>query len=248
MMQALGPTAWLPPYAPHERSPWARYLLGVGKAWGSVFGSFILLLFALIFLVIILEIAGALGVHFSKAGEYLAMDFALLACGLGLLWWKVGRDGLRRLFTIERPGRVALLVLLVLVLDIFVIAPAAAVLTDVVFPDAPDQEIKGEMDDASGLKLLILVISVVVMAPLVEETIMRGLVLECFSQAHSRWIAIILTAALFGLIHEQTAIIGAFGGGVLYGWLRMKTDSVLPCMLGHALWNGLVTAIWLLLM
>ena len=246
-MQPPGPTAWLPPYAPRERPPWARYLRGVGKAWGSVFGSFFLLIVASVFGYLFLDILAYTDFSLSHAGERLWIDLVLLATGFGLLWWKVGRAGLRQLFTLKRPRRAVLLVLLVWVLDIIIVAPAAYYLTEIAFPDAPDQVIKGEMENSTGPVLWMLVVSVVVMAPLVEETIMRGLVLECFSRVHRRWIAIILTAALFGLMHEPTAMIGAFGGGVLYGWLRMKTGSVLPCMLGHALWNGLVTAVILTL-
>ena len=38
----------------------------------------------------------------------------------------------------------------------------------------------------------------------------------------------------------------AFGGGLLYGWARVRTGSILPGMIAHAIWNGFITIIVIL--
>jgi membrane protease YdiL (CAAX protease family) len=81
--------------------------------------------------------------------------------------------------------------------------------------------------------------------PFVEELTYRGLgytLLERFG----RWPAILAVGLLFGLAHGLLASLPviAFFGCVL-AWLRARTDSVVPGMLLHALFNlaALVVAV-----
>ena len=73
--------------------------------------------------------------------------------------------------------------------------------------------------------------------PFVEELTYRGLgftLLERFG----RWPAIVAVGLLFGLAHglvESLPVIAAFG--CVLAWIRARTDSVLPGMLLHALFN-----------
>ena len=48
---------------------------------------------------------------------------------------------------------------------------------------------------------------------------------------------------IFSIVHEPIAMGLAFGGGCLYGWIRVKTGSIYPSIIAHAIWNGLITMI-----
>ena len=83
----------------------------------------------------------------------------------------------------------------------------------------------------------------VLMAPILEELLNRGLILRGFLGAYSRPRAVFLSALLFGLFHlNPWQILPAFGAGLLLGWWRVGTGSLWPCIAGHMLWNGLIAA------
>lgn len=86
-------------------------------------------------------------------------------------------------------------------------------------------------------------IVVVVIAPIVEELLFRGVgygLLEQFGQ----YPAIVLVGLSFALVHGLIAgfaVIAVFGAGLAY--LRAKTDSIYPGMLLHASFNAFGLAI-----
>ena len=81
----------------------------------------------------------------------------------------------------------------------------------------------------------------VIVAPLTEELLMRGLILRGFLSRYSVRKAILVSALLFGLLHIYPwHFIGPTVGGILYAWWFIRTRSMLPCFLGHALHNALV--------
>jgi sodium transport system permease protein len=83
-----------------------------------------------------------------------------------------------------------------------------------------------------------------------EEFFFRGLFFTSLRAVTTPWRTIIATAVLFGLFHVVAATVLAperflpsvFLGLVL-GWVRYRTGSVLPCMLLHVVHNGLVLLI-----
>ena len=83
------------------------------------------------------------------------------------------------------------------------------------------------------------VISLVVVAPLTEELLVRGLVLRGFLSHYSARKAILASALFFGLLHfNPWQFIGATILGVLFAWWFIETRSMLPCLFGHALANA----------
>jgi membrane protease YdiL (CAAX protease family) len=86
-------------------------------------------------------------------------------------------------------------------------------------------------------------IVVVVIAPIVEELLFRGVgygLLERFGQ----YPAIVAVGIAFALVHGLIAgfaVIAVFGAGLAY--LRAKTDSIYPGMLLHASFNAFGLAI-----
>ena len=83
----------------------------------------------------------------------------------------------------------------------------------------------------------------VIVAPLVEELLVRGLILHGFLSRYRVRKAILASALLFGLMHlDPWHFIGPTIAGILYAWWFIETRSILPCFVGHALHNALVIA------
>jgi membrane protease YdiL (CAAX protease family) len=78
----------------------------------------------------------------------------------------------------------------------------------------------------------------VVVAPLTEEFLFRGLILHGFLQNYGRRKAVLVSALLFALFHlNPWQFSGALVMGVVFGWWLIESGSLLPCLLGHALAN-----------
>ena len=83
-------------------------------------------------------------------------------------------------------------------------------------------------------------LALVVIAPLTEELIFRGLILRGLLARTSPWRAIVISALLFALIHlNPWQFTTAFVAGLVLGWAYFRTGSLSLCMAGHALNNGL---------
>ena len=87
---------------------------------------------------------------------------------------------------------------------------------------------------------LIPALAVAVSAPLAEELVFRGIIQSRLERAMPAWIAVVLQAALFGLIHGTPVQIGyAFVMGLLFGYIRHCTGSILPAIAAHAAFNAM---------
>jgi glutamate-5-semialdehyde dehydrogenase len=79
----------------------------------------------------------------------------------------------------------------------------------------------------------------VVVAPLVEEFVFRGLILRGLLARWAPWSAILVSAALFGLIHLNPAQLPVtLTLGIILGWAYVRTRSLGLCVIGHALNNA----------
>ncbi len=84
---------------------------------------------------------------------------------------------------------------------------------------------------------------VIVVAPIVEELLFRAVGYGLFER-FGRPAAVVLVGIAFGLMHglvEGFPVIATFGIGLAY--LRMRTDSIYPCILLHATFNAAGLAI-----
>lgn len=80
----------------------------------------------------------------------------------------------------------------------------------------------------------------VVMGPLVEEWMFRGLITRQLLGCYSVGRALCLSALLFGFAHLNPAQIpSAVLGGWLLAWLYHRTQSLLPGLIFHVLNNGI---------
>jgi len=90
------------------------------------------------------------------------------------------------------------------------------------------------------LALACLAITAVVVAPLFEETLFRGVLLPVLTRHWGAAAGVGLSALIFGLAHlslgELTPLTLL---GLALGWLRLRHGRLGPCVLMHGLWNGL---------
>lgn len=80
---------------------------------------------------------------------------------------------------------------------------------------------------------------VAVVAPVVEELLYRAVGMAVLSAVGSTAVAIGVTGLAFGLAHGLLValpVLTAFG--LILGWLRARTASVVPCMIVHGIFNG----------
>jgi len=92
--------------------------------------------------------------------------------------------------------------------------------------------------DLHQLALSLLLLAV--LAPLVEELVFRGLLYGWLAGRWGKNVGWIVSSLAFAAAHTEPAhIILVFPLGLLFGWLRQRTDSLLPSLVAHIANNGL---------
>ena len=80
-------------------------------------------------------------------------------------------------------------------------------------------------------------VAVGILAPLAEEIVFRGAILRTLLGMVSKknhWVAIMISAALFGAVHGNAAqFVNALLMGLLLGWMYYRTKSLVPGILMH---------------
>jgi uncharacterized protein len=93
------------------------------------------------------------------------------------------------------------------------------------------------IEDAAGIELLLILISIVILAPVVEEYVFRGLLLSNWSAKWGNTKAVLFSSIIFGILHMDP--FGAFLMGMVLCLIYLKTGSLLLVILIHFLNNGL---------
>jgi len=215
--------------------------------------SWLIILTFLIFWWVALIIAASvifLAIYFIGISEGLAFSVAgllgyIILIPLTLLFIHV--DGsLDRIKEMLRFGSVKRTLILILAIPIvvtiidFILKMIYAVVWIVIFgePSAPAD--LGTDWESSSIDIAFLFLSIAIVTPIAEELFFRGYVLDAINRKHGDWTAIIWSSILFGLVHIDPFAIGsAFMGGIIYGWIRMRTGSLLPSIACHMMWNTL---------
>ena len=207
------------------------------KVWASIIGV-LLLLFALLLAVFSIIGDSEFGLPVSTFLSGLIVYFILKEI--------YNEDQFQKLFSFPELSESLRVIAAIIVLDVFIILPIHVVVTLLVFPDAEQQEVVTMFEEASDKSIAILAFTVAIITPFAEELLFRGFILGMLIKRYSDTQAIVISSAIFAIAHEPIAMGLAFGGGLLYGWARIRTGSVLPGMLAHAIWNGFITIIVIL--
>lgn len=87
-------------------------------------------------------------------------------------------------------------------------------------------------------QLVMAFVALVIIAPVVEEVIFRGLLLPAYVKRWGIWAGTLVTSLLFGLVHWQLNVgIITFIMGLLLAWLYLKSRSLWPAIMFHSLKN-----------
>jgi uncharacterized protein len=84
--------------------------------------------------------------------------------------------------------------------------------------------------------LLVSLIVISIITPVKEEIIYRGILFKFFTGRYNVIVGIIISSAIFGLLHSGYPITAGIMG-VIFALLFYKTKSVLPAIFLHSMWN-----------
>ncbi len=101
------------------------------------------------------------------------------------------------------------------------------------------------LPNVNGFGFVGVFLVVAILAPITEEVLFRGVVLEGLQSGFSALVAAVLCGALFSLYHQnpvQTAY--QFCCGVAYALLAVRAGSVLPTILAHFLNNAYILILY----
>jgi uncharacterized protein len=113
------------------------------------------------------------------------------------------------------------------------------------------QHLPDPYKDLSGEQLKMMALLGIVTAPIIEEIVFRGFLQSTFYRYFSSAGAVLMSAMVFGVLHTlyqdvPLAQISVYLLGVVFGYFRLKTGSILPGMVAH-LFNNVVAALYLLI-
>lgn len=153
-------------------------------------------------------------------------------------------------------GLGALIVSICIVMSVMVIASLIGAMLGYPAPELGHELLQTLRDSDSVQATVLLAVAIVVLAPLFEELIFRGLLqsvlLAMLGKSH-RWLVVLIAATLFTLTHIGPATFDASqtGGvsphalpalcvlGVILGYLYERTGSLWPSIVVHAGFNAL---------
>ena len=179
-----------------------------------------------------------------------AIVTALVFGGIPLVLAVIGRVRASSGFGLRRPGFVPLL--------------GAAILGMAVWPAAHETYLLSEwlglttlgakqiaagkmiLDQLQAVPLWLIVATMAIVPAIFEELCFRGFIFGALRTRLSGSATIVASALLFGVFHEilySGRLLPSTFLGLVLGWVRLRTRSVLPGILLHALNNGLLLAV-----
>jgi membrane protease YdiL (CAAX protease family) len=207
--------------------------LGFSLAWIGIFGE------GQIALVVILGLFSWMKINENPlAGVILAGLPVIAAAAIGFARQPWGEPFRWRL----GPERVIWLSSLLLFLSLVFNGAFAILLTQITHKSPPIQESVPLIQYALRSNPVIAVLTMVVVAPIVEEVLFRGLAYGALEKRLGAGAAILGSSLLFALFHLQVlAFVPLFCLGLVLCWARWKCGSIALPILLHAFNNGLAT-------
>lgn len=182
---------------------------------------------------------------FIQSNFYLELIFGLFGGGFIFLR-NVSFHGLVGKWTVQPQQwsyvflTIALFVLTLLVIIniIYLLSPTVFDVMSYLHVDQTSHfKFESPIDDNSWIQDLILMCAI---APIVEEVVFRGLVLQNLMQRMSVTRAIFLSSLAFAVIHVHPFMLIQFGFGIIVSVIYIKTQSLLVTIAAHILDNGII--------
>jgi len=205
----------------------------------------------------------AYGLVFSGLKLNAALEYTILAAigytfGLaltvGLPWLATRKRPSLKLLGIDRlPSWSDIGLSILSVLPYYLLSAgvlwAAMTFTRVIDPNVGQQI--GFDNLTLGIEYFVAFITLVLMAPLAEELLFRGYFMGRLNERVGKWLAVILTALVFGSLHlfgvtndghivfQWATALDTFALGLMAGSLRQISGSIWAGMLLHSIKNGI---------
>lgn len=143
---------------------------------------------------------------------------------------------------LQAVGAGPVMLMFLVVLPMMILSGIAIQLSRILFGEVPstqEQVLGGEASLTSSDFLLLLLVGVLV-APVVEEFIFRGLIYRYLRGKKSVTYAVLVSAAIFAVAHFIPTLIPAlFVLGIALALVAQRYDSIYPAMMLHALNNAI---------
>ena len=171
---------------------------------------------------------------------------------LAAVGWGVKRTGLpwRRALGLRPLPRVALWPLTLVLVGSVTVFSEIYVIVQHVVPVPPEFEalLRGLLQIDGTADLVFTVAVAVVLAPVLEEALFRGVILHGLARRRGARSATLWTAAFFAFFHfyNPWQIVPTFFLGLLLGWVVLVTRSLWSSILLHSAFNGLSLSVFAL--
>jgi ABC-2 type transport system permease protein/sodium transport system permease protein len=102
------------------------------------------------------------------------------------------------------------------------------------------------LNQLAEVSLWLILLTLALVPAVFEELSFRGFLFGPLRAVMPGWGAVVSAAVLFGVFHEALfpgRLLTSTFLGLLLGWVRLRTGSVMPCMVMHAVHNGLLLSI-----
>jgi CAAX protease family protein len=214
----------------YRLSPWADCLVWMLVGWLAIFTVSILLL-ALLRMV---PNSPSLESYFGFVPNLLGISLVLILgmAGSSSSWVEV--------FSLRQPPWTQLPAVALSTVGLALLgAELDTYLEEFLPPPAWVNEIfRRALEYHTTLEFLGVFLFLVVVAPLTEELLFRGLILHRLSEGHSRWHAIAGSALCFGVFHLiPWQAVGAGLVGLYLGFLVVQTRSIVVSIFAHGVFN-----------
>lgn len=84
------------------------------------------------------------------------------------------------------------------------------------------------------------IVTAVVFAPVFEELLFRGLILESLLRRHRRSLSVVVSSAIFAIVHfEPSVMFAAFVSGLVLGTIYLHTNSIFSTIILHSINNAI---------
>jgi membrane protease YdiL (CAAX protease family) len=110
----------------------------------------------------------------------------------------------------------------------------------------PARDIEFVSSAASLAERIALAVGVVLLAPVIEEALFRGMLQGVLETRLRHWYAIALAGLAFALLHGRTGALFFFAWSLPVGWVTWRCRSIRPAIAVHAINNvvGIVGLFW----
>lgn len=105
---------------------------------------------------------------------------------------------------------------------------------------AEQKEQLGSLRIQNSIQSIIYVLSVAIITPVKEEILFRGILYRFLERKYNFLVGIIISSFIFGILHGGLLITATIMGIVL-AMLYKKTQSIIPSIILHIVWNLLVS-------